>query len=364
MRTDLSKLQALSTRSAQQEGARYVGRTLNIAYVGYGKSANRYHIPYVRMRENFKITRVVTLHPGKRPGEQVAQEAMGTQFSSNLTDILNDTSIDLVVVVTPADSHYALVKELLLAGKNVLCDKPLVEHLKEARELVGLADDENCFLMPFQNRRFDSDYLTVKKVLATGVLGEMLDIEVTMDRYRPAHGVTSGGRVDGSWYGHGVHLADQMVALFGKPAGVQYDVRATRVAGSSIDDYFSVNLLYSRLRATVAASELAVVSRPKWTLYGSRGTFIKACVDQQENDLKMSIMPSADGFGLDAPQDFGRLVYYNQDGDRIERAVPTVAGDYGRVYDSIYETLVNGAPKLVSDDEMLTVIELLATGFN
>jgi len=335
-------------------------RKLNIAYVGFGKSTNRYHIPYVKTRENLVIKRVFAPHLGQRPEEQTALEAEGTRFSSDLADIINDPEIDLVDVVTPAPFHYEISKELLLAGKNVLCDKPVVEHRAQAQELVGIAQDKGLFYMPFQNRRFDSDFLTVKKVLATGYLGDLLDITVNMDHYRPGD-AAPGRPEDGAWYGHGVHLVDQMVSLFGKPGAVQYDIRATRDLAAT-DDYFSVNLLYDGLRATVAASETSALPHPKWVLYGSRGTFVKMDVDQQENDLKLGIMPGTEGFGLDSPAEYGRLTYFNQNGDRIEKAIPSVAGDYGRVYDAVYETIVNGAPKLVSDEQILTVISILENG--
>lgn len=337
-----------------------MAKKLKIAYVGFGKSTNRYHIPYVKTRENFIIARIVTPHLGKR-AEQAELETQGTVFSTNIQDILSDETIDLVVVVTPASSHYAVVKQLLSAGKNVLCDKPLVETAAQAQELIELAQKNHVFFMPFQNRRFDSDFLTVKKVIETGYLGDLVDITVNMDHYRPAE-IGLGGHFDGAWYGHGVHLVDQIISLFGEPTTVQYDIRAARDS-KGVDDYFSVNLLYPQLRATVAATEVAALPHPKWILYGTRGTFVKMDVDQQENDLKVGIMPGTEGFGQDTPQDFGTLTYYNGNGDRIVKAIPTLRGDYGRVYDSIYETLVNGTPKLVSDEQILAVIETLENGF-
>ncbi len=133
-------------------------KKLNIAYVGFGKSTNRYHIPYVKKRENIVIKRVVNRTLGKRP-EQAELEATRTLFSTDVADIINDDLIDLVVIVTPAFAHYDYAKQLLLAGKNVLCDKPLVETLEQAKELVDIAKEKNLFFMPFQNRRFDSDFL-------------------------------------------------------------------------------------------------------------------------------------------------------------------------------------------------------------
>ena len=158
--------------------------------------------------------------------------------------------------------------------------------------------------MPFQNRRFDSDFLTIQHVLDAGYVGRPVELELHMDRYRPNDGVKLGSPIDGSWYGHGVHLADQIVALFGSPDCATYDLRATREPGATIDDQFEVNMFYGdTFKATVQATELAAVAYPKWVLHGTKGTYIKHNIDQQEYDLKTGIMPGMPGFGDDAPQD-------------------------------------------------------------
>lgn len=339
-------------------------KKMKISYVGFGKSTNRYHIPYVQERETIEIARVVTPTLMKNPDAQRRMEASGTSFSTDIADIINDQTLDLVVVVTPAKTHFNLAKQLLTAGKNVLLDKPAVEKSAEMQELVALAAANNCFFLPFQNRRFDSDYLTIKKVIETGYLGRIIDIQVHMDHFRPDDAVLTGMHLDGSFYGHGVHLIDQMIALFGEPERVAYDIRSTRNPDSPVDDHFAVDLYYpNQMKASVHATESALVPYPKWLIQGTKGTFIKQDVDQQENDLKVGIMPGAIGFGQDSPQAYGQLTYHNQNGDRIEKTIPSELGDYGRVYDSIYETLINGSEKLISDHQMLAVIQILEGGF-
>ncbi|MBM7616982.1 putative dehydrogenase [Weissella uvarum] len=339
---------------------------LNIAYVGFGKSTNRYHLPYIAQRlDRFNVKTIYARHLGKRPEDEAAWEAKGTTFTENLDDVLNDNSLDLVVVVTPAPSHFEMVKTLLEHGKNVMVDKPMTRTLEEAKTLVGLAKQNNLFVMPFQNRRFDSDFLTLQHVLQTGYVARPIDLEVHMDHYRPNDGGKAGDTMDGDWYGHGVHLVDQMVSLFGRPKFVNYDVRATRILDAPLDDQFEAQLFYDHaFKVTVQATELAAVAYPKWILQGTKGTYIKYNIDQQEYDLKSGIMPGQANFGLDAPQDYGQLVYYNQNHDRIEKTVPTIPGDYGRVYDAVYDTLVNHAEKLVSDEQMLSVIEILEQGLS
>lgn len=339
-------------------------KKLKLAYVGFGKSTNRYHIPYVQIRDTFEIARIVTPTLMKNPQAQTALEAMGTVFSTDIQDILSDDHIDLVVVVTPPTTHFDLAKQLLTAGKNVLLDKPAVEKLEEMQELVTLAKENDCFFMPFQNRRFDSDFLTVKKVIENGYLGRIIDIQAHMDHYRPDETLVSGPAFKGAFYGHGVHLVDQMVALFGLPESVHYDIRSTRQPLSAVDDHFAVDLFYpEQLKASVHATESALVPYPKWHIQGTKGTYIKYGVDEQENDLKVGIMPGTAGFGADSPQAYGHLVYLNQNGDRIDKYIPSELGDYGRIYDAAYETLVNGADKLITDVQMLKVIEILEGGF-
>lgn len=223
---------------------------------------------------------------------------------------------------------------------------------------------QTSFFMPFQNRRFDSDFLTVKKVIETGYLGRVIDIQVHMDHFRADDTIVTGSNFEGAFYGHGVHLVDQMVSLFGSPEKVQYDIRSTRQPLSTVDDHFAVDLFYpNQLKASVHATESALVPYHKWLIQGTKGTFIKQDVDQQENDLKAGIMPGTSGFGEDSPQAYGHLTYLNQNGDRIEKYITSESGDYGRIYDAAYETLVNGADKLITDAHMLRVIEILEGGF-
>ena len=337
---------------------------LNIAYVGFGKSTNRYHIPYVRQRpDKFHISRVVAPHLDKRPKEREALEKTGTIFSTDIQDIITDNTLDLVIVVTPAPTHFAFARQLLLAGKNILVDKPLVATAQEASELVDLANQKGLFFMPFQNRRFDSDFLTLKHVLNAGYVGRPVELELHMDHYRPNDAKSTGSPMETTWFDHGAHLVDQIVSLFGAPQTVAYDLRSTRDLSATLSDQFEVNLFYQdAFKATIQSSETTVNHYPKWILHGTKGSYIKHNIDQQEYDLKTGIMPGDPGFGQDAPQDYGKVTYYNQNNDRLEKFIPSIQGDYGSVYDTIFETLVNEQPKLVSDNQLLTTMRILEAG--
>ncbi|MGH2067468.1 Gfo/Idh/MocA family oxidoreductase, partial [Aerococcus sp. L_4] len=152
---------------------------LNIAYIGNGKSTNRYHLPFSsRLPE---IANIQTIYSRSGKGAWPALE--GVHYTSNLDDIYKDEAINLVVITTPNASHYDLAKQTLEAGKNVLVEKPFAETRDQAQELFDLAKEKGLFIQCYQNRRYDSDFLTTQKVIESGVLGDLIDVEIHYDRY-------------------------------------------------------------------------------------------------------------------------------------------------------------------------------------
>ena len=157
-------------------------------------------------------------------------------------------------------------------------------------------------------------------------------------------------------------MLDQMLALFGKPESVAYDIRTIQNEASTLDDYYQMDLHYGKLKVTVKTNPLVAEPYPRFILHGTTGSYLKYDIDQQENDLKQGIMPDAPDFGEDTPDKFGHVKYHNKNGDWIEKQIPTVQGDYGRIYDTLYDSIMNGKPKLVSDEETLMDIEILEQG--
>src|SRR5699024_7730910 len=165
--------------------------TLKIAFIGFGKSANRYHLPYLNIRENFEVK---TVYTRKAPNEEMAEpyRQKGVTFTNDLDDILNDPEIDLVTICTPASTHYQLAKQVIEAKKSVIVEKPFVDTLDHAKELIQLGKDNDVLVMPYQNRRFDGDYLAAKQVIDQGFLGDIVEVESHIDYYRP-HTVNNVG---------------------------------------------------------------------------------------------------------------------------------------------------------------------------
>jgi len=335
---------------------------LKIAFIGFGKSANRYHLPYLNIRDNFELKIVYTR---KAPNEELAQpyRDKGVNFTTNLDDILNDKEIDLVTICTPAQTHFELAKRVIESKKSVIVEKPFVDTLEHAKELIELGHENGVLVMPYQNRRFDGDYLATKKVIDQGFLGDIVEVESHIDYYRPNTVNKPGTKEQGEFYGLGIHLMDRMIALFGRPDQVVYDIRNTEVAGA-VDNYFDVDLHYgTQMKVKVKVSTDVAQEYPRFIVHGMKGSFIKYGADQQENDLKAGIMPGTQEFGEDSPMYYGHAKYQNSNGDWIEKQVKTPLGDYGAYYDSVYQTLVNHKARLITDEQILTDMELLEAGF-
>lgn len=332
--------------------------TLHCAFIGFGKSTTRYHLPYVLHRKaDWHVAHIYRRSP--KPAEQDAQYAH-IHFTSQLDDILNDPQVKLVVVCTHVDSHFDYAKKALEAGKHVLVEKPFTPTLAEAKTLFALAKSKGLTVSPYQNRRFDSCFLTTKKVIESGKLGEIVEIENHFDSYRPVDGGKPGLPQDGVFYGLGVHTLDQIIALFGRPQQVSYDIRHLRNKANP-DDTFEAQLFYGDLKAIVKSSHLVKLEYPKFIVHGHKGSFIKYGIDQQETSLKANIMPGEAGFGAD--KSVGLLEYVDDAGNTVREEVALETGDYGRVYDALYATIANGAENYVSESDVLTNLEILERGF-
>ncbi|EJH4504884.1 oxidoreductase [Cronobacter sakazakii] len=333
--------------------------TINCAFIGFGKSTTRYHLPYVLHRKaTFHVAHIFRRHP--KPELESHPRYQHIHFTSDLDDILNDDSVKLVVICTHADSHFDYAKRALEAGKNVLVEKPFTTSVADARLLLDLAKSKGLVVTPYQNRRFDSCFLTTRKVIESGKLGEIVEIESHFDYYRPEAETKPGLPEDGMFFGLGVHTMDQIISLFGRPDHVSYDIRSLRNKANP-DDTFEAQLFYGDLKAIVKTSHYVKIDYPKFTVHGKKGSFIKYGIDQQETSLKAGIMPGEPGFAAD--ESIGHLEYVNAQGETVREEIKPEEGDYGRVYDALYDTLVNGAPNYVRESDMLTNLEILERGF-
>ncbi|MBM6799961.1 Gfo/Idh/MocA family oxidoreductase, partial [Coprobacillus cateniformis] len=303
---------------------------LTVGFIGNGKSANRYHIPFILQRsDKIKIKMIYT----RKHSRDVWDEIPDVIYTEDLQELLNDQEVQVIIISTPSQSHYELAKTVLNAGKNCVVEKPFTETLEEAKELYTLAKQKRVMIQCYQNRRFDSDFLTVQKVIESGKLGDLLELEMHFDYYRPyiPESVHEFSQINSYLYGHGCHTLDQVISYFGKPDSIHYDVRQLLGVGR-MNDYFDLDLYYGTLKVSVKSSYFRAKERPSFIIYGKKGMFVKEKKDKQEEHLKMFYMPDHEDFGVDLPHEYGTLTYYDDNNQYHEEKVVSVNGDYGRYY--------------------------------
>lgn len=337
-----------------------INNKIVLGYIGNGKSTNRYHLPFVLKRKDKFIVKTIY---NPRIHHDVWKKIEYVNYTENLDDVLNDPEIDMVVVCTSHHYHYEYTKKVLEANKHCLCEKPFMETYEQAKEIFDLAKSKGLYCSAYQNRRYDSDFLTVQKVIESGKLGDLLELEMHFDYYRPEipESIHCFDPAMSYLYGHGCHTLDQVISYFGKPDSVHYDVRQILGTGR-MNDYFDLDLYYGTLKVSVKSSYFRVKSRPSFVVYGKKGMFEKYHKDRQEEHLKVFYMPNHEDFGKDLPEHYGTLTYYDDQGVYHEEKVPSVNGDYACVYDGIYDCLVYGKKQVIEPWQTLLQMEMLETG--
>ncbi len=337
-----------------------MSKIINTAITSFGMSGLVFHGPLLKVNPNFIVTKI--FERSKSLSKDMFPEAT---IVRSFDDIINDSGIELVVVNTPDDSHYEYTKRALEAGKHVVVEKPFVQTVEQGEELVQLAKQKGLVLSVFQNRRWDGDFMTVKKVVADGLLGRLVEFESHFDRYR--NFVKQGTWKEipesgtGITYNLGAHMIDQAVVLFGKPDAVDGDIRIMRTGGK-VDDYYDINLYYENVKVKCKSSYLVREEGPRYILHGTNGSFLKWGIDPQEADLKKGILPGVEAWGEDFVDDWGTL-NSEINGLHFEGVIETIPGDYRIYYNNIYNALVNGEELFVKPEESLLVIKIIKAAF-
>jgi scyllo-inositol 2-dehydrogenase (NADP+) len=329
-------------------------RTIPIGLLGYGLAGSTFHAPLIRTIPGLTIAAVMT---SRR--DDVARDLPGANVVESAEAIFNDPAIELVVVATPNASHFALARQALLAGKHVVIDKPMTTSSADADALIALAAQRGRLLSVYHNRRWDNDFLTLRKLLEAGRLGTVYAYAAHFDRFRPAikpgwHEVPQPG--SGALFDLGSHLIDQALVLFGLPETVTADVFAQRT-DALVDDYFHVVLGYGERRAIVHASALVREPGPHFAVHGDAGSFVKYGMDPQEEALKAGRPAGTPDWGREDPAASGTFV--NAAGER--KTIVSVPGSYGDFYAQMAAAILTRAPVPVSAQsarDVIAVIEL------
>jgi predicted dehydrogenase len=333
---------------------------INTALCSFGMSGLVFHSSFLSVDPHFNFYAV-----WERSKNKAHEKFPDVKTYRSLEKMLADELIELVIVNTPNFTHYEYAKKALEAGKHVIVEKPFTVNVNEAKELTALAKKQNKILSVYQNRRYDSDYKTIKKVLDQKLLGDLVEVEIHFDRYReelsPKKHKETPGPGAGVLYDLGSHLVDQAVQLFGMPEKVFADIRITRPL-SEVDDYFELLLYYPNLRVRLKAGYFVREALPGYILHGLKGSFIKAKTDVQETMLQAGNMPGGIGWGTEPESEKG-LLHTEIDGKIVREYITSEQGNYGDYYHGIYEAIRNNKPVPVTAEEGEKVIKIIQAAF-
>jgi len=323
---------------------------IKVGVVGFGLAGKVFHSPFIRMVDGFELTAIM-----RRSGE-VDPKYPGVQFVRTLNELLAIPDLQLVVVATPNDTHVPVATQALEAGKHVVIDKPFTPTLHEAEQLVALAKKQKRIVTVFQNRRWDGDFLTVRKIMNECSLGRVVIYESHFDRFRP--------NLRGSWHekpipGMGLmfdlapHLIDQALVLFGPPDALSADLRKER-DGTQVDDAFDITFFYPGLRALLRGSPVTAAPGPRFWICGTTGTYSKYGLDPQEDAMKAGGDPTVPDWGREPEEMWGNLTT----AEGIT-PVPTIPGNYRPYYENVRDAILGRAEIAVTPEQALNVMRVM-----
>jgi predicted dehydrogenase len=328
---------------------------IRVGLVGFGLGGRVFHAPLISSVEGLELAAIV-----ERSSNKAQERYPNITTYRTLEAMLADSSLDLIVVTTPSGTHYEQVRQVFEAGKNVVVDKPMAVRSQEIAELIRMAAAKNVLLSAFHERRWDSEFGTIQKLLHEGVLGRLVHFESTLDRWRPKSRVawkdnpSLGG---GVLLDLGTHLVDQALAIFGKPQAIGAEVLRER-DGAGADDCFTLRLRYPGLSVVLASACLSSLARPRVHLRGTKGNFWKWVPDSQEIELGKITRIDSPTWGQEPAADWGTL-RVDVDEGMVTRPVAPVPGDYRKYYAAIRDALLGKGPVPVTAVDAWRVARVL-----
>jgi len=326
--------------------------------LSYGMSGRVFHAPFIHAKTRFELRAVVERH------EKRARQRYPNVISYDSVDeLLNDDAIELVIVNTPNNTHVEYAAKALKAGKHVLIEKPFAPSSKEARQLFDLGREVGKHVMAFHNRRWDSDFKLLKRVVERQTLGELIELHVRFDRYRPEKSPKTFKEqrlpAAGVLYDLGSHLLDQVISLFGKP-DKSVKILAGHRPGTEVDDFATLVLTYPNgFIVFIHASLLVANPLPAYVLHGTKGSFQKVRADVQEDQLQAGMLPKDPAYGIEPPGKEGLITLVKPNGDRELRYREALKGDYNDLFNAVYAQIRKNEPFPVKEQEVIWQLEIL-----
>ena len=337
---------------------------IRTAIIGYGLSGRVFHAPFIDVVEGYDLTKISTSRP-----ESIAMIEDRYPITTVVPDgksIIDDPEIDLVIVTSPNTDHFRWSREALLAGKHVVVEKPFTVNVEEADELIEIAQRQQKILTVYHNRRFTSDTRTVKKLLESGLLGDIVDYESHFDRYR------INPRPNGAWreqslpgsgifYDLGSHLIDQALWFFGMPQAVTAEINNQR-SWALTDDHFDLRLHYATFTATLKSGMICRIPGPTYMLHGTNGSFVKYGLDIQEATLDGGAIPQGKDWGKE-PESIWGSIDAEYKGVKIKGKLESEQGDYRDYFINLRDAINGKAELTVKPEEARNVMRIIKLAF-
>lgn len=333
---------------------------IHTALLSYGMSGRVFHAPFIHLHPNLQLA-----GSWERTKQLIQNDCPYTKSYASLEALLADDNVELVVVNTPTNTHFEYAKKALLAGKDVVVEKAFTTTVEEAIELKAIAEKVGKKIAVFQNRRWDSDFKTVKQVIDQQLLGAITEMEIQFARFNPALSPKLHKEIPSPGAGIvkdlGPHIIDQALCLFGKPQSVFADFRITRT-NSQVEDYFEILLYYKDKRVRVKAGYFMREPVPSYIVHGTKGSFLKSRADVQEALLVKGAKPDITNWGAEPDSEQG-LLHTEKDGVIIREKLPTLKGNYYEFYNKVYEALAHDKPMPVTVDDGILVMQIIDAAF-
>jgi Predicted dehydrogenases and related proteins len=336
-----------------------LSKIVNVALIGFGLSGRIFHAPFIDAVEGFKLRKIFER---KEENINIIRERYPqTIIVDNLENIYNDDSVDLIVVASPNVVHYDLALKALKSGKHVVVEKPFTVTSTEAQKLIAAAEENNRLITVYHNRRWDSDFKTVKRIIQEGLLGDVVEYEAHFDRFR--NFFKNNWREkdlpgSGMLYDLGSHLIDQALSLFGTPVEVFGNTLIQRKGGENIDN-FEVIMRYPDKKVTLKSGMLVRQPLPHFIVLGTKGSFIKYGLDVQEEALNKGLFPKNSPDWGKEPEELWGMINTEVGGAHLIGKIESEIGDYGDFYRNVYRAIQGEEPLAVKAKQALNTIKVI-----
>lgn len=326
--------------------------------LSFGMSGKVFHCPFINEHRGFELNAVV-----ERSEKKAHLIYPNISSYNSIEELLADSEIELVVVNTPNATHFEFALEAIKAKKHVLMEKPFTINSSEASQLFKEAKKYNCCILPYQNRRYDSDFLSVKNVLDSEKLGKLVEFHLRYDRYKYVIGPKAMKEMplpgSGLAYDLGPHLLDAVISIFGNPLEWRKSTGHFRPK-TQVDDYAHIHLLYPEgMQVFLTMSMLVAEAQPAFIIHGTKGSFVKQRADVQEKQLLEGMAPSSPLYGIEESGKHGVLTSFSHDGIKKHEKITSPKSSYIHVFDDVYNTIREGKPFTVSEKQIIQQLEIL-----